>query len=97
MKLVSTLQTHEITDHKLQKTKLFRLYYMHYCMSHFHTDKRKPNILYKHSQNKQLLIYILHAFLFLLLYFHTIRRFSFPKNTMQIIFAKLFNILNNAI
>ena len=28
IKLVSTLQTHEITDHKLLKTKLFHLYYM---------------------------------------------------------------------
>ena len=28
--LVPTLQTHEITDHKLHKTKLFHLYYLRY-------------------------------------------------------------------
>ena len=28
--LVPTLQTHEITDHRLHKTKLFYLYYMRY-------------------------------------------------------------------
>ena len=56
IKLVSTLQTHEITDHKLLKTKLFHLYYMHYCMTNFRTKKRKENILHKHSQNKYLSI-----------------------------------------
>ena len=62
LKLLSTLQTHEITDHKLLKTKLFHLYYMHYCMANFHTKKRKEIILHKHSQNKYLFI---QAFLFL--------------------------------
>ena len=32
LKLVSTSQTHEITNHKLQKTKLFPVYYMDYCI-----------------------------------------------------------------
>ena len=40
LKSVSTLQTHEIADHKLQKTKLFHLYYMYYCMTNFRIKKR---------------------------------------------------------
>ena len=56
VRLFSTLQTHEITDHKLLKTKLFHLYYMHYCMTNFGTKKRKENILGKHSQDKYLFI-----------------------------------------
>ena len=54
LKLVSTLKIHEITNHKLQKTKSFCLYYMHYEMSCFCTKKRKQNILHKHSQNEHL-------------------------------------------
>ena len=57
LKSVSTLQTHEITDHKLQKTKLFHLYYMHYYIKNFCPKKRKQNILHKHSQNKYLCKY----------------------------------------
>ena len=63
IKLVSTLQTHEITDHKLLKTKLFHLYYMHYHMTNFCTKKRNENILHKHSKNKYLFI---EVFLFCL-------------------------------
>ena len=77
LKTFSTLQTHEITNHKLQKTKLFSLYYICSCVSYFHTKKRKQNILHKHSQNKHLYIY---TFL-ILFYFHTICRFGFRKNT----------------
>ena len=61
---------------KLQKTKLFHLYYMHYCMTKFRTKKKKKNILHKHSQNK----YLFKHFYF----FHfnsTQFRFCFLKNT----------------
>ena len=60
LKSVSTLQTHEIINHKLQKTKLFRLYYK----SYFPTKKRK-NLLHKHSQNKHLSIYAFYFFRFI--------------------------------
>ena len=74
LKSVSTLQTHEITNHKLRKAELFPLYYM-CCMSYFCTKKRKHNILHNYSQNNHLLIF---AFLFHLFYFQTIWRFCFP-------------------
>ena len=38
---------------------------------------QEKNILHKHSQNKYLFT---EAFLFPSFYFHTIRRFCFPKN-----------------
>ena len=54
LKPVSILQTYEITDHKLQKTKSFDLYYMHCCMTNFHAKTRKQYILHKYSQIKYL-------------------------------------------
>ena len=61
LKSVSTLQTHKITHHKLQKTKFFHLYYMHYCMANFCTKKRKQNTLHKHSEIR---IYLFKHFYF---------------------------------
>ena len=45
LKTVSTLQTHEITNHKLQKTKLFSLYYICYCV-HIFTLRKENKISY---------------------------------------------------
>ena len=97
LKLVSTLQTHEITNHeimKLQKTKLFCLHYMNYCMSYFCTKKRNWNILHKHSQNKHLFITHFYSFRFISIQFPNL---AFVKIQLQITFAKSFNVLNNAI
>ena len=75
LKSVSTLQTHEITNHESQKTKLLHLYYMTLLHEKFlHQEK---NTLHKHSQNKYL---FLLAFLFSF-YFHTICRFCIPEKT----------------
>ena len=79
MESVSTLQNHEITNHKLKKQSFFYLSnYMHFCMSHFCNKKIKQNILHKHSQNMHLFFY---AFSFLSFYLHTICRFCFLENT----------------
>ena len=53
LKLVSTLETHEITNHKSQKPELFQLYYMTLDDKFLHQEK---NILHKHSQNEYLFI-----------------------------------------
>ena len=65
LKLVSTSQTHEITNHKLQKTKLFPLYYMDYCIFlqyHIFASRKENDIFYKHSQIKYLFIYAFFSF-----------------------------------
>ena len=53
----SLTQTHEVSNHKSQKTKLFHnMYYMtllHYKFSQQEKKKRKK-IVHKHSQNKYL-------------------------------------------
>ena len=83
--------------YKLMKSQiinyLFRLYYIHYCMSYFRTRKMKQNILHEHFQNKQLFIY---AFLFHLFYFHTIYRFCFPKNTNADNICNVINVLTQS-
>ena len=47
-----------------------------HCIANF--GAKKKNAWHKHSQNKYSFIY---TFSFLSFYFHTIRRFCFPKNT----------------
>ena len=72
-------QTHEVSNCKSQKTKLFHnMYYMtllHYKFSQ--KEKKRKKILHKHSQNKYSFP---KAFLFLSFYFHLIHSFCFPKN-----------------
>ena len=86
-------------NYKLMKSQIinyklsyFDLCYMHYCLSYFRTNKRKQNILHKHSQN---IFLFTHFYFFSLISTH-FADFAFLKMQMQITFPKLFKVLNNA-
>ena len=92
LKLVSTLQTYKVTNIKLQKNKLFHLYYMTLLHDKFSHQEKTPKISYITIPK---IIYLFKHFYF----FHFISvqfaDFASLKIQTQITFAKSFNVLNN--
>ena len=87
--MVSTLQIHEITNDKSQKTKLFHLYHMKLL---------HKNFLHQEKENKY---NSLNKYLFKHFYFFCFISTQFAdcaslKIQMEIEFAKPFNVLLNA-
>ena len=91
LKSVSTLQTHEITNHKSQKTKLFHQYYMTLFHDKFSHPEKDKNALHKHSKNK----YLFNHFYFFRFISTQFADFASLQIQMRITLAKLFNVLSN--
>ena len=92
LKLVSTLQTHDITNHKLQKTKLFDLYYMTLLHGKFLHQQKKISYI----SIPKIRIYSFKQFYFFCFISAPFADFASLKIQLQITFAKSFNVLNNA-
>ena len=92
LKLGSTSKKHEITNHKLQNTDFFVWIT---CIISYHISVPRKKISY--ISIRKISIYLFTHFYF----FHFISTkfadFAFLKIKMETTFAKLFNVLNNAI
>ena len=88
LKSVSTLQTHEITNHNHKKTKLFHLYNMTLLHEKFsHQEKKTMSYI----SIPKISIYLFKHFYFFRFISITFADFASLKIQKQITFAKSFN------
>ena len=94
LKSISTLLTHEITNHKLQKQSYFVLIT---CIipCHIFAPRKLKKISY--ISIAKISIYLLSHFYFLCFISTQFADFAFLKIQLQITFGKSFNVLNNII
>ena len=92
LKSVSTLQAHEITNHKLQKQGYFVC--ITYIISCYIFAPRKENKI-SYINIPKISIYLFTHFYFLCFISTQFADFAFLKIQMQIKFAKTFKVLNN--
>ena len=90
---VSTLQTHEITNHKSQKTKVVSSV-LHDIIAWQIFAPRKNKIFY--ISIPKISVYLFKHFYFFCFISTQFSDFASLKIQMQITFAKSFNVLNNA-
>ena len=88
LKSVSALQTHEITNHNSQKTKLFHLYYMKLLHDKFSCQEKEIKISY--TSISKISIYLFKHFFFFRFISTQFADFASLKIQMQITFAKPF-------
>ena len=85
-------ETHEITNHKSQKSKLFHLYYMKILHDKFSHQEKKMS----YRSIPKTSIHLFKHFYFFRFISTQFPDFASLKIQMQITFAKPFNVLKNA-
>ena len=90
LKLVWTLQTHEITKHKLLISSVLHAL-LHVTFSNQEKKEKKTSYI----STPKISIYLFTHFYFICFISIQFADFAFLKIQMQITFAKLFNVLNN--
>ena len=93
LKLVSTLQTREIINHKSLKAKLFHLYYMKILHDKFSHQEKENKISY--TSILKISIYLFKHFYFFRFISTQFADFASLKIKMHVTFAKTFNVLHN--